>query len=95
MLLTEGETKYKVQYDLHVIGIVEMYAEEKREQVIIAVNIFESFTHQGTVLIILFGLSQCIISINFHNNLRRHVLLLSYFTYKETKVGKAHKTSLR
>lgn len=61
MLLTEDETKYKVQYDLHVVGIVEMYAEGKREQVIIAVNISESFTHHGTtVLIILFGLSQLI-----------------------------------
>ena len=47
MLLTEGETKYKVQYEVHVIGIVEMYAEEKREQVIIAANIFETFTHRA------------------------------------------------
>ena len=34
------------------------------------------------------GLSQFSILIKFHNDLRRHVHLFSYFTYKETKIGK-------
>ena len=46
------------------------------------VNIFDSLTFLGTVVIILLELSQFIISINFHNNLRGLLLLHLFYIHE-------------